>query len=47
MIVTTKALLDKNQFQTAEEVRQAIAGNLCRCTAYGKIIYDSNHYVHT
>jgi aerobic-type carbon monoxide dehydrogenase small subunit (CoxS/CutS family) len=38
MIMTAKALLDRNPQPTAEEVRQAIAGNLCRCTAYGKIV---------
>jgi aerobic carbon-monoxide dehydrogenase small subunit len=38
MIMTAKALLDKNPHPTVEEVRRAIAGNLCRCTAYGKIV---------
>jgi carbon-monoxide dehydrogenase small subunit len=38
MILSAKALLDKNPQPTVEEVRQAISGNLCRCTGYTKII---------
>lgn len=37
MILTTKALLDKNPTPSREEVRQALYGNLCRCTGYAKI----------
>jgi len=37
-MMATKALLDKNPKPTLEEVRQALAGNLCRCGAYPKII---------
>ncbi|SKC70637.1 (2Fe-2S)-binding protein [Maledivibacter halophilus] len=37
-IMTTKALLDKNENPTEEEVRTAISGNLCRCTGYQKIV---------
>jgi aerobic-type carbon monoxide dehydrogenase small subunit (CoxS/CutS family) len=33
-IVTAKACLDKNLNPTAEEVKQALAGNLCRCGTY-------------
>jgi len=33
-IVTAKALLDKNPNPTADEVREALAGNLCRCGTY-------------
>jgi aerobic-type carbon monoxide dehydrogenase small subunit (CoxS/CutS family) len=33
-IVTAKALLDRNPNPTAEEVRQALAGNICRCGTY-------------
>ena len=33
-IVTAKALLDKNPNPTEEDVRQALAGNLCRCSTY-------------
>ena len=33
-----KALLEKNQNPTEKEVRYWLAGNLCRCTGYDKII---------
>jgi len=38
MILSAKALLDKNPRPTELEVRKAIAGNLCRCTGYDKIV---------
>jgi carbon-monoxide dehydrogenase small subunit len=38
MIMAAKALLDKNPTPTEEEVKRGIAGNLCRCTGYAKII---------
>jgi carbon-monoxide dehydrogenase small subunit len=38
MILSAKALLDENTRPTELEVRQAIAGNLCRCTGYQKIV---------
>ena len=38
MVLTAKALLDENPAPTEEEVRQAIAGNICRCTGYVKIV---------
>lgn len=38
MILSTKALLDKNPNPNREEIKEAISGNLCRCTGYGKII---------
>ena len=37
-IVAAKALLDVNQNPTEEQVRYWLAGNLCRCTGYDKII---------
>jgi carbon-monoxide dehydrogenase small subunit len=37
MIVASKALLDANPAPTLEEVREGLAGNLCRCTGYAKI----------
>ena len=37
-IVATKALLDANPDPTEEEARYWLAGNLCRCTGYDKII---------
>jgi len=38
MILSAKALLDKNPRPTEEEVRKGISGNLCRCTGYAKIV---------
>jgi carbon-monoxide dehydrogenase small subunit len=38
MILAAKALLDSNPYPTEAEVRLAIAGNLCRCTGYDKIV---------
>jgi carbon-monoxide dehydrogenase small subunit len=38
MVLSAKALLDVNPKPTEEEVRYAIAGNLCRCTGYQKIV---------
>jgi carbon-monoxide dehydrogenase small subunit len=38
MILATKALLDENPNPTREEVKKALAGNLCRCTGYVKIV---------
>jgi carbon-monoxide dehydrogenase small subunit len=38
MILSAKALLDKNPKPTELEVRTAISGNLCRCTGYQKIV---------
>jgi len=38
MLLAAKALLDANPDPTREEVRRALAGNLCRCTGYVKIV---------
>ena len=38
MIMSAKALLDENSSPSEEEIKRAIAGNLCRCTGYIKII---------
>ena len=37
-LVAAKALLDKNPKPSETEIRYALAGNLCRCTGYDKII---------
>ena len=38
MILTAKTLLDENPNPAEEDVRKAIAGNICRCTGYTKIV---------
>lgn len=38
MIMSTKGLLDKNIDPTDFEIKEALSGNLCRCTGYTKII---------
>jgi carbon-monoxide dehydrogenase small subunit len=38
MILSAKALLDENPNATEDEIKDAIAGNLCRCTGYVQII---------
>ena len=37
-LIASKVLLDRNQNPTNEEIRFALAGNLCRCTGYDKIV---------
>jgi carbon-monoxide dehydrogenase small subunit len=38
MILSTKALLDSNPNPTEEDIRQALSGNICRCTGYTKVV---------
>ena len=38
MLLSARALLDGNPIPTRDEVREALAGNLCRCTGYTKIL---------
>ncbi len=50
ILVAAKALLDRNPDPTDTEVRYWLAGNLCRCTGYDKIIHavqDAAHKMRT
>ncbi len=38
MIISAKALLNRNPSPSRDEIKRAISGNLCRCTGYTKII---------
>lgn len=38
MIMSAKALLDKNPAPTEQQVKVALAGNICRCTGYHQIV---------
>src|SRR5262245_24787203 len=38
MLMTAKELLDRNPRPTREDIREAISGNLCRCTGYQTIV---------
>jgi carbon-monoxide dehydrogenase small subunit len=38
MVLSTKALLEENPYPTEEDIRKSIAGNICRCTGYQKIV---------
>lgn len=42
-MIATKALLDRNSNPTLDEIREALSGNLCRCTGYMQI-YESVKY---
>jgi aerobic carbon-monoxide dehydrogenase small subunit len=46
MLLSAKALLDRNLNPTEDEVKEAISGNLCRCTGYHKIIEAVLHVSH-
>jgi nicotinate dehydrogenase subunit A len=39
MIMTAKDLLDRNRHPTPDEVREALAGNLCRCGTHNRIVH--------
>ena len=38
MIMTTRALLDRNPDPSEDEIREAISGQICRCTGYTNIV---------
>ena len=37
-IISVTALLDRTQKPTAEDIEEAVSGNICRCTGYNKIV---------
>ena len=43
MLMTTSALLERNKSPSEQEIRQAISGNLCRCTGYLNIVKAVQH----
>jgi aerobic carbon-monoxide dehydrogenase small subunit len=43
MLMTTSALLERNRNPSEQEIRQAISGNLCRCTGYLNIVKAVQH----
>jgi carbon-monoxide dehydrogenase small subunit len=43
LIMSTKALIEKNPHPDSEEISDAIAGNLCRCTGYQQILSAVRH----
>ena len=47
MLIAARALLDANRQPTRDEIKEAIAGNLCRCTGYVKIIDAIEHAAST
>jgi carbon-monoxide dehydrogenase small subunit len=38
ILLTAKVLLDRNHHPTRDQIREALSGNLCRCTGYTKIL---------
>jgi carbon-monoxide dehydrogenase small subunit len=40
--MSVKVLLDRTKKPTAEDIEEAVAGNICRCTGYNKIV-DAIH----
>ena len=38
VLISARALLDRNPSPTEEEIREALVGNLCRCTGYTRIV---------
>lgn len=38
MVLSTKALLDRNPRPTIDDIKEALSGNICRCAAYPKIV---------
>jgi carbon-monoxide dehydrogenase small subunit len=38
MLIAARALLDRNPTPSEDEIREALVGNLCRCTGYTRIV---------
>ena len=38
MLISSRALLDRNPDPSEEDIREALVGNLCRCTGYTRIV---------
>ena len=38
IVVTAAALFERNQHPSTDEIKEALAGNICRCTGYGAIV---------
>ncbi|MDO5708179.1 MAG: (2Fe-2S)-binding protein [Andreesenia angusta] len=38
MVLSSKAIIDKYEYPTEEQIKIGISGNLCRCTGYNKMI---------
>ena len=47
MLMTCSALLERNRNPSEPEIRQAISGNLCRCTGYVNIVKSVQHAAST
>ncbi|PGZ95192.1 xanthine dehydrogenase subunit E [Bacillus pseudomycoides] len=45
MILSVKALLEKNRNPTQEQILEGLSGNLCRCTGYGGILRAVNYSI--
>jgi len=43
MLMTCSALLDRNRHPSEQQIREAISGNLCRCTGYLNIVRAVQH----
>ena len=47
ILMTAKALLDREPLPSRDRIREALSGNLCRCTGYGQIIEAVEAAAHT